>query len=89
MIDIFTVIPIWMTYLFFHDLVPYDAIVTTGETIAYILHAAFTLRILRALRLYRRCSNIEDEVERFLTQLLIQVITMMFFGDEFFNFTIF
>ena len=80
MIDIFTVLPIWLTYIFFPGPISYDQITTFTQGFNYALRAAYTLRILRALRLHKRCSVIDDEVDRFLAQMLLQVITMIFFG---------
>lgn len=48
----------------------------------YALHAAYTLRILRALRIHRKLIHIEDEVHRALSQMILSLVTMMLFGKN-------
>jgi hypothetical protein len=80
MIDFATVIPIWITYYCFDNPVDVDEIKDAVDVLNYILHGAYTLRILRVLRVHKTLNLIEDEVHRFLWQLALSVITMILFG---------
>mmetsp|Transcript_23872 Transcript_23872/g.35024 ORF Transcript_23872/g.35024 Transcript_23872/m.35024 type:complete len:1148 (-) Transcript_23872:179-3622(-) len=81
MVDFTTVIPIWLTYYVFTNPVEYHDIHNVDDAINYALRGAYTLRILRALRVHRLLVHIEDEVERFLSQMLLSVVTMILFDS--------
>ena len=80
MVDIFTVLPIYITYQIYPEPVEYNHIVTLSDAVNYFLYGAYTLRILRALRVYRKLNFLEDEVQRFLGQMAVSIITMILFG---------
>ena len=80
MVDFTTVIPIWLTFFIFRKRVKYHEIHNFYDLLDYALHAAYTLRILRALRIHRKLIHIEDEVHRFLSQMILSLVTMMLFG---------
>lgn len=79
LVDFTTVIPIWITFFVFPDPVGYDEIAGLADAINYMLYGAYTLRILRALRVHRKLVFIEDEVQRFLSQMALSVLTMILF----------
>ena len=81
MVDFATVIPIWVTYIFFPEKIDYTEIETFGDVVNYTMRGAATLRILRALRVHRKLNFIDDEVKRFLYSMLLSVITMILFGE--------
>lgn len=80
MVDIFTVLPIYITYQIYPEPVEYPDIATVSDAVNYFLYGAYTLRILRALRVYRKLNFLEDEVQRFLGQMAVSIITMILFG---------
>jgi hypothetical protein len=80
MIDFATVIPIWITYYCFDNPIDVEEVTNFADALNYILHGAYTLRILRVLRVHKTLNLIEDEVHRFLWQLGLSVITMILFG---------
>lgn len=73
-------IPIWITYYCFDEPIDIEDVNGPIDVANYILHGAYTLRILRALRVHKTLNLIEDEVHRFLWQLALSVITMILFG---------
>mmetsp|Transcript_8231 Transcript_8231/g.15524 ORF Transcript_8231/g.15524 Transcript_8231/m.15524 type:complete len:1217 (+) Transcript_8231:175-3825(+) len=79
LVDFTTVIPIWLTYFVFPTPRGYNDVSSFGDAINYALHGAYTLRILRALRVHRKLVFIEDEVQRFLSQMALSVLTMILF----------
>jgi hypothetical protein len=80
LVDFATVIPIWITYYCFDDPIHVEDIRNGVDLLNYILHGAYTLRILRVLRVHKTLNLIEDEVHRYLWQLGLSVITMILFG---------
>lgn len=82
MVDIFTVLPIYITYQIYPEPVEYNDISTVSDAFNYFLYGAYTLRILRALRVYRKLNFLEDEVQRFLGQMAVSIITMILFGNK-------
>ena len=82
MVDLATVLPIWITYFFMGAPVEYDDISSTRDAFNFILRGAHTLRILRALRVHRNLAHIENEVNRFLCELGVSVLTMILFGTH-------
>lgn len=59
-----------------------EEIENATDIVNYILHGAYTLRILRVLRVHKTLNLIEDEVHRYLWQLGLSVITMILFGND-------
>jgi hypothetical protein len=76
------VIPIWLTYFLFEKGINFQHISTFSDAMNYFLHAAYTLRILRGLRLHKKILLLEDEVNRFLCQMLLSIVTMILFGSN-------
>ena len=78
MIDLMTVVPI---YVMFGDTCPsLKSTNTTEEIIQFILCGLQNTRILRALRLRRRFSMIEDEVNQFLANMILNIVVMILFS---------
>jgi len=68
MVDVLTVIPIWVTA---GRVCPvYDDIKSSGSAVLYLLFLLETTRVLRALRIRRKLSNIDDAVKRFIGYVL-------------------
>lgn len=77
MIDILTVIPIWVSS---YSYAPrYDKIQNFRDVIVYILVGMATTRILRALRIRKKLVVLEDEVERVLGEMALSLIVMVLF----------
>jgi hypothetical protein len=80
MIDFVTVIPIWLTKFLFPVQITAENIRTFPDFINYVLYGAYTLRILRALRLRKKFMHIVDEVRRTLFNIILSVTVMILFG---------
>jgi hypothetical protein len=80
MVDFATIVPTILANVFFRNGIDYHDIHTFGDCVNYVVHGAYTLRILRALRIHRKLSYIADEVDRFLYSMLLSVVTMVLFG---------
>jgi hypothetical protein len=80
MVDLLTVIPIWVTYFAFTHEIKFRDIKSFSDFLNYLLYGAYTLRILRALRVHKKLAHIEDEVKRTLFNMLLFVLTMVLFG---------
>jgi len=77
MIDILTVIPIWVSV---YSFVPtYSQISNFRDAAVYFFVGMATTRILRALRIRKRLSIIEDEVQRCIGEIVLQLIVMILF----------
>jgi hypothetical protein len=83
MVDFATVIPIWLTYFLYPLEITIHEVVNFSTFANYVLHGAYTLRILRALRIHKKLMHIEDEVKRTLFNMLLTVLTMILFGMHF------
>lgn len=77
MVDLLTVVPIYITYgrsmpnvMFIH---------TFKDAFIYSMFAMGTTRILRALRVRRKLAKIEDAVERFLAEMCMSIAVMILF----------
>ena len=77
MIDLLTIIPIWVTRVF--HCMDYNNIITSRDTVIYILCALTTTRLLRSLRLRRKLILIDDEVTRLLTDIAINIVVALLF----------
>lgn len=88
MVDFSTVIPIWLTYLLFPEPVGINDIHTFKDFLNYALYGAYTLRILRALRIHKKLMLIEDEVKRIGFNMVLFVLTMILFGNHIVYFNI-
>jgi hypothetical protein len=82
MVDFATIVPTALANSFFRHSVDYYDINSAADWVNYIVHGAYTLRILRALRLHRKLVYFTDEVDRFLYSMLLSVVTMVLFGED-------
>jgi hypothetical protein len=78
MVDLITVIPIFITYG--EEVPKLQAIQTFEQAVYYFLFGLGTTRILRALRLYKKMDFIEDPVSRCLAQMAVGVSVMLLFS---------
>lgn len=77
MVDLLTVIPIWVTA---NKVAPaVEDVSTISEAVLYILFGLNTTRILRALRIRKKLSNIDDAVNRYLAEMTLAIIVMILF----------
>lgn len=72
MVDLFTVIPIWVTYFAFTHEIKFRDIKSFSDFLNYLLYGA--------LRVHKKLAHIEDEVKRTLFNMLLFVLTMVLFG---------
>lgn len=78
MIDLMTVVPVYVMY---GDTCPsLTSTNTSKEIIQFVLCALQNTRILRALRLRRRFLMIEDEVNQFLANMILNIVVMILFS---------
>jgi hypothetical protein len=77
MVDVLTVIPIFVTAG--KELPNVNYIYNFGDAMLYTAFGMSTTRILRALRIRRKLARIEDAVERFLGEIMLAVIVMILF----------
>ena len=84
MIDLMTVIPIWITRLY--PCMDYNNIYSSQDQIVYILCGVTTTRILRALRIRRKLIRIEDEVSRCIGEIALNIVVTMLFFSALFQF---
>jgi potassium large conductance calcium-activated channel subfamily M alpha protein 1 len=77
MVDVLTVIPIFVT--FGTEMPNVNYVYTARDGFLYAAYAMNTTRILRALRIRRKLAKIEDAVERFMGELLLSIIVMILF----------
>jgi hypothetical protein len=80
LVDFATVVPTLLVNIFFTHRLTYHEIHNFHDAMNYLVHGAYTLRILRALRVQKKLNLIPDEVDRFLYSMLLSVITMVLFG---------
>jgi hypothetical protein len=77
MIDILTVIPIWVSV---YSFVPfYHEIYTFRDGVVYFMVSLSTSRILRALRIRKKLMAIEDEVKRCVGDIALTLVVMILF----------
>lgn len=72
MVDLLTVIPIWVTYFAFTHEIKFRDIKSFSDFLNYLLYGA--------LRVHKKLAHIEDEVKRTLFNMLLFVLTMVLFG---------
>ena len=77
MVDILTVIPIWVTSYSYTP--QYADIHNVRDVLVYLLVGMATTRILRALRIRKKLIVLEDEVERVLGEMALTLIVMVLF----------
>lgn len=78
MVDILTVIPIWVTS---NRTFPVFSLITSvEETFIYILFILNVTQILRALRIRRQILLIEDSVQRCITEFCLIVVILILFN---------
>ena len=80
MVDLLTVIPIWITSS--RDPIHYDEIKGYDDFITYLLFGLNTTRILRALRIHKKLMLVEDEVQRVLGNIILTILVMLLFGKK-------
>jgi hypothetical protein len=80
-VDLITVIPTFLSQFAFPMRVSYDNVDSLYEILNYVNYGLHTVRILRALRVYKYLANVEDQVHRFLFQLGLTFMTMLLFGE--------
>lgn len=79
MVDLLTVIPIWIT--FNSKQVTYPEVKSFHDMFLYFLFGLNTTRILRALRIHKKLMFVEDEVARALGNIILTVVVMLLFGS--------
>ena len=84
MVDLLTVIPIWVTYQ--KKCPDIDNITSFGDGILYIMFGLTTTRILRALRIWKKLTTIEDAVDRCLGQIGLSIGVMILFSKLIYRF---
>ena len=77
MIDLLTVIPIWITQDY--PCMDYNHIESSADAMIYILCAITSTRILRSLRIRRKLLRIEDEVSQVLADIALNIVVFMLF----------
>ncbi len=79
MVDLLTVIP---TFVMASRQCPYlDDVHTDAEVVSFILCGIKMTRILRILRLHKRFTLIEDEIQRFLANMALNIVVMIIFSE--------
>lgn len=78
MVDLLTVIPVWVT--FGRDCPPLHTIETFDEGFIFVMFGLSTTRVLRALRIRRKLMNIEDAVDRCLAMICLSIGVMILFS---------
>ena len=77
LIDLLSVVPIWVSA---YSYVPnYYAIASVRDGVVYLLCALATTRILRALRIRKKLIVLEDEVQRCVGEIILQLLVMILF----------
>ena len=78
MVDLLTVIPIWVTYN--RELPVLEHIATFRDAVLYCVFALTTTRILRILRIRKHLLNIEDAIDRCLGEISLSIVVMIVFS---------
>lgn len=78
MVDLLTVIPIWITST--RQPVNFNSINGLDDFFTYLLFGLNTTRILRALRIHKKLMFVEDEVQRALGNMILTILVMILFG---------
>ena len=79
MVDLFTVIPIWVTAG--QTCPTYNDISSFGDGVLYLMFLLNTTQILRALRIRRKLVTIEDPVDRCIGEICLTItITILFYS---------
>lgn len=81
MVDIFTVIPIWVTSSTIVHKPVWGEITTIQEGVLFFIFGLETTRILRALRLRRFLTLIEDVVDRCIAEIFVTGSIMLLFSE--------
>ena len=77
-VDILTVIPTYATLNASRPI--FTDINTFSEAVLYLLFGLKTTRILRALRVRRKILDIEEEVQRTVADMSLQVLVLILFS---------
>eukprot|EP01038_Epipyxis_sp_PR26KG_P016935 gene16935-23249_t len=91
MVDLMTVVPIFITYYEYSDIlgtncISYAQINSLPLLLLYIMCGLKTTRILRALRLRKWFLFIEDEVEKCLAIMAMNIVVMILFNSALMQF---
>jgi voltage-gated potassium channel Kch len=78
MVDLLTVVPIWVTRT--RAPISFPDVHTADDVFTYVLFGLSTTRVLRALRLHRRLSENHDEVKRTLGTMALIIVSMLMFN---------
>lgn len=78
MVDLLTVIPIWITYGRACPIV--EEIASFKDAILYFLFGLSTTRVLRALRIRKKLMAIEDDVDRCFGEICLTISVMILFS---------
>ena len=78
MVDLLTVIPVWVTYG--QTLPVLEEIDSFRDGLLYFIFGLTTTRVLRALRIRRRLLTIEDAVDRCLGEISLTIVIMILFS---------
>eukprot|EP01036_Dinobryon_divergens_P030222 gene30222-39429_t len=77
MVDVLTVIPIWVTSG--RTCPDVDFLVTAEDVFIYLMFLLSTTRVLRALRVRRKLISIEDAVKRNIGEISVDITLMILF----------
>ena len=78
MVDLLTVIPIWITTT--RKPIAFNQIQNFNDFFTYLLFGLNTTRILRALRIHKKLMHVEDEVQRAIGNMILTILVMLLFG---------
>ena len=79
MVDLLTVIPIWVSYFGFEN-VPYSLLYSFTDGVIYIMYALNSTKVLRALRVRKTLMLIEDAVDRCFADIALIMVSMILFS---------
>ena len=78
MVDLLTVVPIWVTIN--QDPIPYNDIHTSYDGFLYLMFGLNTTRVLRSLRIHKRLMLSADEVHRSVGTMALSILAMLMFS---------
>jgi hypothetical protein len=78
LVDLLTIIPIWATLNM--DQIEFNKVFTFSQGLTYLLYGLSTTRVLRALRIHRKLSQLTDEVQRSLGEMIVTVLVLLLFS---------
>jgi hypothetical protein len=87
MVDLLTVIPIWITLD--KEEVAFPDIHSWDDAFVYILFGLNTTRVLRVLRVHKKLNQFTDEVRRSLGEMILTVLVLLLFSKNLVIFTLY